>query len=387
LANTQRDDVSGVGNNFWTYNESSSDWDFIDPGTELTVMKGYNVYVYTPLDKTSTFTGTINTGSCSINTTAIDGGWNMVGNPYPSAIDWDASSGWTKTNINDAIYFMKSDGNFASYVLSGGVNGGTQYIPAMQGVFVFATGSGSLGVTNEVRVHNSQAYWKNNKTDFPTLKLTAKGNDYSDEMILRFCDDASDKFDGTFDAFKKFTQNESIPQIYSITNSNDSLSINTLPKKEEEVVVQVGFCAGESGTYEISFNGISTFHPYSSILFEDKKENILVDIQDISNYSFEYSLSDSKGRFLLHFSDQYFDVNELDDKKFNIYSHKNSVYIQSGDINDDYSIEIYNMYGKLIHFSEQVSSSTKIDLNVSSGYYIAKVASDSRVYKNMVFID
>ena len=47
---------------------------------------------------------------------------NLVGNPYPSAIDWDASSGWTKTNIDNAIYFFKASGTdqyggtYSSYV-------------------------------------------------------------------------------------------------------------------------------------------------------------------------------------------------------------------------------------------------------------------------------
>ena len=35
-------------------------------------------------------------------------GFNLVGNPYPSAIDWDAASGWTKTNIDNAVYYFKA---------------------------------------------------------------------------------------------------------------------------------------------------------------------------------------------------------------------------------------------------------------------------------------
>jgi len=385
LVNTLSDDVAGVGNNFWTYNESYSDWDFIDSGTELSVMKGYNVYVYTPIDKTSIFTGTLNTGACSINTTADGDGWNMIGNPYPSAIDWDAASGWTKTNVNDAIYFMKSDGNFANYILGMGTNGGSQYIPAMQGVFVYATGSGSVGVTNEVRVHNSQAFWKSNKSNDPVLRLTANGNNHSDEMVLRFSDMATDQFDGSLDAYKRFTGNELIPQIYSLTNSNDTMSINSLPELNGSIIIPVGFVSGVPGTYTINFDGISSLNQDATIFFEDQKDNIMVNMRDMSEYTFSYSTSDNNNRFLIHLSDQPVKINNTPDDYFDVYSFNKSVYIQNNNLNK-YSVEIYDLLGNMIQKRDCDVSFLRIDLNISSGYYIIKTSSNTEVFNKKIFI-
>lgn len=33
-----------------------------------------------------------------------DKGWNLVGNPFLAAIDWDNAAGWTRTNIDNTIY-------------------------------------------------------------------------------------------------------------------------------------------------------------------------------------------------------------------------------------------------------------------------------------------
>ena len=43
-------------------------------------------------------------GSAYVDTNYMDYGWNLVGNPTPSTIDWNASSGWTRTNIDSTIY-------------------------------------------------------------------------------------------------------------------------------------------------------------------------------------------------------------------------------------------------------------------------------------------
>ncbi len=69
--------------------------------------------------------------------TLANDGWNLVGNPYASSIDWLAASGWTKTNINDAIY-MRDNGLaspvIASFVGGFGVNGGSRYIACWPGI-------------------------------------------------------------------------------------------------------------------------------------------------------------------------------------------------------------------------------------------------------------
>ena len=96
------------------------------------------------------FSGVFNTGNQSI-TLESNGSekWNFVGNPYPCTINWDAS-GWTKTNINDAIYIWDAtlnsgQGGYMSYIGGVGTDGGSEFIPPSQGFFIEVDPSHSTG--------------------------------------------------------------------------------------------------------------------------------------------------------------------------------------------------------------------------------------------------
>ncbi|NOU45636.1 MAG: hypothetical protein HOO86_01085, partial [Bacteroidales bacterium] len=79
--------------------------------TPLAINKGYMVF-YPNTNTTISFAGQLNSGTftTSTPTDAVDE-FNLVPNPYPSAIDWDAATGWTKTNVQDAFYIWNPVSN------------------------------------------------------------------------------------------------------------------------------------------------------------------------------------------------------------------------------------------------------------------------------------
>ena len=107
-------------NNFYHYNETTPDywsmntftgglmgWEFASGA--MTVMRGYAAYQeYSTVE----FTGTLNTGNLNYNLdytdntgthgNAVYDGWNLVGNPYPSALNWN-SDDITRTNVDAAM--------------------------------------------------------------------------------------------------------------------------------------------------------------------------------------------------------------------------------------------------------------------------------------------
>ena len=174
-------------------------WNDANGSTDFTVGKGYLVE-YLGTDLTKQFQGNLNTGTVSYPLSNSGSGtyiaFNLAGNPYPSAIDWKASSGWTRGSLvlNSGGYDMSiwndAVGNYGSFNSAGssGNNGVTQYIPAAQGFMVKAASAGTLGMDNGIRVHDNQAWLKSTDEIANILRLKASGNvnSYSDEIVIEF---------------------------------------------------------------------------------------------------------------------------------------------------------------------------------------------------------
>ena len=373
-----------LGHYLQKHTESTNAYtDITDPGEELSPMKGYAVWGdLNPAEVT--FAGPVNTGAKSFSTTAvtytttpeIDGGWNLVGNPYPSSIDWDAASGWTKTNVNSATYCHVDGSTWATWVLGTpgvGTNSGSRYIAPGQGFFVQATATGSLGMTNAVRVHNATAFFKNTEVVPNLIRLEVSGNGYKDEAVFRFLNEASAEFDGAYDAHKLFGDVPEAPQIYTLGSSE--LSINSMP---ETSVVPVGVKAGNSGTFVITATEVNDMQ-FASL--EDTRTGIFTDITQ-KPYSFSYTSGEAANRFKLHFSA--LSVEDDEQSSLSIYSYQKTVYVN---FNNHHSgdIYIYNMAGQLITSRETASGLVNIGLN-APGVYIVKVVSEKEITTTKVYI-
>jgi len=351
------------------YNEISSLTESLVP------MLGYAVYSmgsYTFIEE-----GPLNSGPYSKSLTRTGtgsfAGFNYVGNPYPSFINWNHAA-MAKSNLTGAIY-VENGSNWATYTAPGpGVNDGSNIISPGQGFFVEVLSSetsGSLGMENDVRTHTSTPYLKSSPTNY--VRLIAEGNGKSDETVVRFDSDATAQYDGQYDATKLSANDENIPQIYSITDRK--LAYNALP---ETNVVQLGFNAGVSGTYSISINDIADLH---FVTLEDTKTGIFAELA-VNPYSFIYNKGENEQRFKLHFSSV--GVDEKETTSANIYSYQQTVYVNLTD-NTQGDIYIYNLAGQLVTARESASGNVQIGLN-ATGVYMVKVITEKETLTQKVVI-
>ena len=219
-------------------------------------------------------------------------GWNLLGNPYPSTIDWN-SGAWTKLNINDAIYiYAGSQAAFQSYVNGVGANGGTQYIPSSQSFWVKAIGAPILISTENVKTNQEIGFIENNQE---VLRLSLSNQTYSDEVVVRFNEEASPKFDNSWDAYK-FRTNSSNPQLiaiqdlieYSIlSSSTDSLNVPIYFKMEVPI----------SGNYSINVGSFPK--NVSCLILEDLFTGRIENLRDSSSFNFYLSDTTNSPRFRL----------------------------------------------------------------------------------------
>ncbi len=308
IANTNQ-----FGEEVYLYNEvlASNNWNrgwVLAENTAIELARGYDVYrlvnSIVPLE------GRFNTGTQGIRVTNTNGseiaereGWNLVGNPYPSAIDWDAVQGWTKTNLTNATYIWdQKTQNYATYINGVGTNGGSRYIPPMQGFFVRVAnpGEGYLGMNNSVRTAITTQKFKSTNSEEEGIKIRIVGGDFRDETVVRFDSNAGYNFDEDFDALKKFSDNPLVPQIYTLTGKGEQLTINTYPLDTLNIQIPVCVRTNVPGTYSFEFEGAWNINPEQTVYLEDLLVDTLIDLRMAGEYTFSTEISEVTDRFILH---------------------------------------------------------------------------------------
>lgn len=288
--------------------------DGINPAFESTLTPGRGYLVAYSANVTKTFTGQINSGNLTTGTqlpgltfTSSLGsiaGWNLLGNPYCSAISWDdVIAGGQASNLDNAVYVYDN----ATQQYKTWVNGlGTLtdgIIPAMQGFLVKANAaSPSLTLKNINRVHGGTAYYKSAQTSANNvLSLKVSGNSRSDETCIRFRDEATTDFNEEWDAYK-LMGSSSVPNLYSVTN-NMNYAVNSLPVNEMKGAVAIAFTAGSKGTFTLSVTGTDNFSAETNVTLLDKKTGITQLLNSNPAYTFTAAPGEDANRFELHFLD------------------------------------------------------------------------------------
>ncbi|GEM_PF-299545 len=376
-------DTAGVFMNVYLleYSESDSSWNYIVPvDTPLPLGKGFFAYAANNLtgNYTANHVGVINVNDVSVNLNYTDPnpypgeqGWNMIGNPFTSAVEWNGN--WTLTNM-DATMYIYDGTQYLTMNTSGNGTAPSAYIPVGTGFMVRANASGaSVTIPASQRSHSSQGFYKNSNND---LTFTVEGNGYNDKMVVQFNDNATPGFDSQFDAYKLRGIAEA-PQMYMVQNGVE-LTTNILPF-EENLLIPVNLEVGNDGIYTFK----ADFDETMDVYLEDLQTGEIIQLTNDNPYSFFASSDDAPDRFILHFGIMTnIDDNSISDAE--IYSNSNNVYVKTK-INTEGTIEVYNMMGQNIVSKQITSTMNKITI-IKSGYYIVKVLGEDFVETQKVYI-
>lgn len=236
------------------------------------------------------------------STGPVDDGYVMVGNPYPSSIDWTSPS-WTKTNINNAIYTWNAQlQQYSSWVAGVGTNGGSNIIPSSQGFFVQANAPGPVLSCNEnVKSAADQAVYRlSTQSAGYYMNLKLFGNGYEDETYIRFDANATNYYDAAVDARKYVSDNPQVPSLSSADSTGKDMSINSFPLLTGEISVPVKTTVGATGTYTITGDSMSHMPPGFCIVLEDLLTGSMTDLRTTASYVFNIEDTTLAARFLLH---------------------------------------------------------------------------------------
>jgi len=368
----------------------------INPSFETTLINGRGYLVAYNTDVTKTFTGTLNTGNLAtgaalpaITYTVSQGssaGWNLLGNPYPSAIDWDNVSASQFTNLDNAVYvYDNTSQTYKTYVGGiGSLTGGI--IPAMQGFLVKAHGaSASFRLENQDRVHSGQMYYKSTRQAENLLTLKVQGNSHADETSIRFMEGASADFNEQWDAYK-LQGGPAAPNLYSKAG-NANMAVKTLPLSALAGSVPVGLTAGVPGAYTLSAEGINSFTNATEITLEDKKTGAYQNLNNSPGYMFTVSAGDEPERFVLHFMDVTSKVEPETRNSFTVTQHSRELFINTQP-GTDASITVSNILGQPLKFGRTFGKSlTLLDISaLPEGLYVISLRGDTWVESRKIVL-
>jgi len=411
------DDLTLGAFTFFTYDESrtSSGWvSYHNPTTNpLIPLQGYAVnFGSSAAVNTVDVTGVVNNGSLSVtlynNNNTYTKGFNLVGNPYPSPIDWDAASGWTKTNIDDALYYFKASstdqygGTYSSYV--GGVSSdglATNVIPSMQGFFIHVSDgtfpvTGTLAMNNSVRITDLTHPFTKSKgvNQVPLLRLTASFSDdpvSTDPVLIYFNEKATPEFDSQLDALKLFNTDLKVPNLYTVTPSETKLSISALPPVSDNFCkVPLGLKLNKTGNIIIKIRDVEEtlfgMRIYISDILAGTEHDLLPD----KEFSLLLGTGEYINRFFLNLSNVTTDIedNSPGSDLFNIYCYRGILKVEINSLpGENGTLMVYNLTGQVL-FIEKVYEVGYHEFNpgVKDGIYIVSFISGTERISKKIFI-
>jgi hypothetical protein len=367
-------------NNYWI-NRTGNGIPEAFGDTEFVVGRGYLVANVDNITKEFS-TGTLNTypttDSLVLTATHTDGqgnGWNLFGNPFPSAIDWNTVA--KGDGMDNALYYYDASiENYRYYIQLPGEttitnDGGSRYIPAMQGFMVHAKSSGTKTITidNDDRVHQAQTiFYKSNELASGVMSLKVNTDSFEDIAFIHFAEEATSGFDGAYDAYKLFSYNTEVPQMYTISANNESLAINGLPALTENLQIPVHFKVGKPGVQVLTAD-VSNIQSIVTLIdqFTSTSHNLTANPM----YSFTSTEGDDPNRFLLHFGAVGVDE-AVPTTAVSAYVHNNTLNLlnASGKV----QVDVMDISGRLVHSqSLQTTGLSSTPLSLPAGVYVVRL--------------
>jgi hypothetical protein len=403
------DDMTLGSYTFYRYDESrtASGWlNYNAPANILNPLEGYAVnFGSNPAAKTVDITGIVNNGDLSVtlfnHNNTYTQGMNLVGNPYPSPIDWNEVK-LNNTLVDDAVYYFKASttdqygGTYSTYINTVSSDGiVNNIIPSMQGFFVHVSNgsfpvTGVLSMTNNVRITDlNHPFTKKSLNSVPLLRLIANFSDdtaSTDPLVIYFEETATPDFDSQLDALKLMNTDLKVPNLYSITPDGTKLSICALPVITDNFCrVPLGLKLNREGNGTIIFRilNIDPSLARMRIYITDTIAGIEQDLLPDKEYRIALEKGEYINRFFLNLSsdptDVKPDIRDVSDL-FTIYSSHGMLKAEIKKlIGKDGRLIISNLTGQIL-FIKEVFDTGYLEFNpgLKDGIYIASYTTGTK---------
>lgn len=318
-------------------------------------------------------------------------GFNLVGNPYPSYLNWDMAYN-ASTNLRPTIWYRTLNGTsmeFHTYnaTLNASVpSSANGYIPPMQAFWVKvdkdptvgSVSNGILNFTNDMRSHDESVDGNPLKApaaDRNLVRLSISNGTLSDETVIATHPSASDSYD-RFDSEKMANGDTNRPEIFSMAG-NQELVINGISPLTDSKQIALGVRPGRAGNYTISLTEWRNTGNMEAVLRDNQLGEELI-LTESSSYSFDTDGNASTSRFSLLFrakgSTTSFDRISSD---LLIYASQKSIRVEGASLEGN-AISIFNALGQPVFNGK--AQSNRLEINgLTPAVYMVKVNNQTKM--------
>ncbi len=317
-----------------------------------------------------------------------DDDWNLLGNPYPSAIDFHQfvqdnpsiqGSYYLWTNCAGLSGNNQQESGYSTYSLSGATsacaNGNftaTRYISSMQGFFIEANSQGSIVFKNGQRTEFNNNFASRNLNDSYNrlwLDLTSSNGNYK-QILLDFNDQATLSIDRLYDA--KATEDGSGFNFYSLSETT-KLNIQAIPNlTDEDCTIPLGFKTTTLDDITFKLNDFEGILQQKNIYLIDELLGTIHNLK-LTNYSFSTTNNEDNNRFKLRITNNTLSNNSEDINDLIVYQNGNELIFKNSQQQLS-QITIYDINGKKLFNINQINRNDyQVPLHVNMQFVIIKV--------------
>jgi trimeric autotransporter adhesin len=218
-------------------------------------------------------------------------GYNLIGNPYASAIDWASVTGWARSNIHQVAAVTNNHSESAQFIYMDATDLSPQVIASGQGFWVQATnGAASLTINETAKVVSATGSFyrdSNKEKDHLIIKLSNGRDTDNAYMKLRsFAKTEKDEYDG-------IKLKNGIFDVFTFSSDNYPMAINSTPLINCQEPLRVGIRNLKPGSYTLSLEALGR---YGNLNFS-LKDNYTNTTKILTDLSYEFTVSTDPASF------------------------------------------------------------------------------------------
>ncbi len=373
------------GTTYPTFTDVNGSADYFVPG------KGYLI-AFDEANPTNTISGDLCLGTVPFTLSYNPGkdnwiwtaGWNLLGNPYSAPIDWSVAVANYSAVLNDNFAYMydpNKEGGADYVYIDGGTDGAI--IAPGQGFFVQAIQDESvINFTENMREHGSSMTFKSSNEENALVLRLSNDEYYNETKLLE--DSRSENIRDKYDAVKFFSYDSNVPMLFSYSNDNTPLAINSIPDFNTELSVILGMRIPEDDNYFLNVTDVPLSLSGTPIYIEDSQTG---NWNRVDNGSMEIFVQagDIYDRYVLHMGAVGINGVESNSNIINAWYSDGQMNIIGQDGRGE--VNIFDISGQLV-YSENTELNVPVNINVflSEGVYIVKLLKDRNVFTGKVLV-